>query len=113
MKTSHTIPTLQASEFESDVLKSDQPIVVEFGAPWCAPCRAVAPALVSACAEAGVRVVSVDTDAEPALASSFGVRALPTMVAFSDGAPIASFRGAGPRQALLGWIRQFQEDLSS
>ncbi len=104
------IPHVKETEFAREVLQSAEPVEVDVGAAWCAPCRQLTPTLSAACAEKGVRVVAVDADSAPELVASLGVAALPTLLGFSGGEVIARFRGAAPRKKLLGWLTQFQED---
>ena len=80
--------------------------MLEFTAAWCGPCRALAPILERLAAEnaATVRVRAVDGDAEPALATRFGVRALPTVIAFKDGKEVARHVGVATKEELLGLV---------
>lgn len=82
--------------FDRDVLASEQPVIVDFGAPWCGPCHAVAPVLERIAAERSeeLSVVKVNIDEEPELAVRFGVASIPTILLFADGAPVAGAVGA-------------------
>ena len=97
-----TLRTITTAEFEQQVLQSDLPIVVDFGAPWCPPCRAVTPILEDLAAEfAGqLTIVSVNTDEAPDLAQRYQIAGLPTMVVFQGGTEIQRVRGAAPKRVL-------------
>jgi thioredoxin 1 len=88
-----------AETFESEVLASPVPVVVDFWAPWCKPCEAIEPHLRSLDEEWGerTRLVRVDVDAEPGLSSRYGVLSLPTVILFAGGEPKATVYGAQPR----------------
>ena len=88
--------------FDHEVLASDVPVVVDFWASWCGPCHVVAPELEALATEHGdaLKVVKVDVDAAPGVAGRYGIRGIPTIALFRDGAPVASTVGAKPRRAI-------------
>ena len=94
---------LTAESFDA-ALASDLPLLVDFGAPWCASCRAVAPLVEALAAEYEGRAVvaSLDVDAHPEVAARYGVRSLPTFVLFDGGTVVDGVIGAVPRAALAG-----------
>ena len=94
--------------FEQDVLKSDKPVLVDFWAEWCGPCRAIAPSLEELSTEfAGkLNIVKVNIDENPLTPSQFGVRGIPTLILFKDGKPAATKVGAMPKSALKSWIAE-------
>ncbi len=90
------------SDFNEVVLASDTPVIVDFWAEWCGPCRMVAPVLDQIVSERGgeLRLAKVNIDEEPALAQRYGVMSIPTIVLFKDGEPAAAAVGAQPKQML-------------
>ncbi|HUM07928.1 MAG TPA: thioredoxin [Acidocella sp.] len=94
--------------FETDVLKSATPVLVDFWAEWCGPCRSIAPSLedLSKEYEGKLEVVKVNIDENPMTPSAFGVRGIPTLIIFKDGKPAATQVGAAPKSVLKAWIEK-------
>src|SRR6187200_2393676 len=89
-------------DFQTEVLQSDKPVIVDFWAEWCGPCHAVAPVLDRIIEERGdeLKLVKVNIDEEQELAQRYGVASIPTMILFRDGAPAAAAIGAQPKGAI-------------
>jgi thioredoxin 1 len=100
-----TINVTDAS-FRSDVLDSDKPVLVDFWADWCGPCKMIAPALEEISEElAGqVTIAKMDIMENPGVPGEIGVRNIPFMVLFKDGKPVAQKLGAAPKNQLKGWL---------
>lgn len=97
---------VDTSNFQSEVLDSVEPVVVDFWAEWCGPCKMIAPSLEEIATElAGkVKVVKLNIDENPELAAQFGVRSIPTLAMFKGGEVADIKVGAAPKTALSAWI---------
>ena len=95
--------------FENEVLKSEKPVVVDYWAEWCGPCRMVAPVLEQIAAEHAdkIEVVKLNIDENPAVAQRYGIMAIPTMNVFSGGEVVKQIVGAKPKSAMLRELAEF------
>jgi thioredoxin 2 len=98
---------LSKASFDRQIVTTELPLVIDFWAPWCGPCRMMAPAYEQAAARLapGVRLAKLNTEDEPEIAARFGIRGIPTLIAFKNGREVARQSGALDLPRLLDWIK--------
>jgi thioredoxin 1 len=104
----HAQPVTDAN-FESEVIKSSTPVLVDFWAEWCGPCKAVAPKLEEIAGEmtSKLKVLKLDVDANQATAAKYGIRSIPTMILFKDGKAVDQMMGNLPKENIVQFISRF------
>lgn len=94
---------ISAAEFQSKVLEANEPVLVDFFATWCGPCRMMAPVIEEVSEEMAGKasVYKIDTDEAPEIAQQYGIMSIPTFIVFKDGKPAAQTLGAQPKEKIL------------
>ncbi len=100
--------TVTDETFEAEVIQAETPVLVDFWADWCAPCKMIAPIVEDLAKEYDGRVkfAKLDVDANPKVASSYGIRSIPTLLVFSGGKPVGQVVGAVPKSVLKSRLEQ-------
>jgi thioredoxin 1 len=103
---SEHVKEVSDSSFEKEVLQADRPVLVDFWAPWCAPCRMIAPAVEALASEhsENAYVVKVNVDENPSISQRFGIKGIPTLILFKDGKEAERMVGAGSKEAIARLI---------
>ena len=100
------VPQVSDADFEAQVLKATEPVVVDFWAEWCGPCRMIAPALeeIAGSLNGKVKIVKLNVDESPKTAQKYGIMSIPTLMLFKNGELASRQVGAAPKQTLEHWI---------
>jgi len=101
------LEAVSTNDFEEKVLKSKEPVVIDFWAEWCGPCRFFSPIIEEVSKEfSKAKFMSVNTDENPEIASAYNIMSIPTTMIFAGGKPVANIVGAVPKEMLKKWLSQ-------
>jgi thioredoxin 1 len=108
METMAEVPEVTDQNFEAEILQSDRPAVVDFWAEWCGPCRTISPIIQELAGSYGdrVKIVKMNVDENPNTPGKYGIRAIPTILAFSDGRVVEQLSGARPKSAFEEMVKK-------
>ena len=103
-----TTATVSDDSFNDEVLKSSTPVVVDFWAEWCGPCKQISPALEEIAQEMDgkIKIAKINIDENPSTPGKYGIRAIPTLILFKDGEVASTQTGVQPKSKLVNWINQ-------
>ena len=101
-----SVKSIKENEFESEVINSDKPVVIDFWAEWCGPCKEIAPILDEIADEMKdkIKVVKINIDENPNIPNKYGIQSIPTMIIFKKGQPISTKIGAAIKSEVKTWI---------
>ena len=101
-----SVSKVSDADFDTEVLKSNEPVVVDFWAEWCGPCKQIAPALdeIAGAMNGKVKIVKLNVDENPQTAAKYGIMSIPTLMLFKNGELASRQVGAAPKQKLEQWI---------
>lgn len=102
------VKQIKDTTFDKEVLESSKPVLVDFWAPWCGPCRMVGPVIDEIASEYSdsIKVVKVNTDENPSTAASYGIRSIPTLLIFDEGDVVDTIIGAIPKSTVVNRIQE-------
>ena len=101
-----SVKSIKEKEFESEVINSDKPVLIDFWAEWCGPCKEIAPILEEIADEMQdiIKVVKINIDENPNIPNKYGIQSIPTMIIFKKGQPISTKIGAANKSEVKTWI---------
>ena len=101
-----SIKSIKENEFETEVANSDLPVLIDFWAEWCGPCKELSPILEEIASEMDnkIKIVKLNIDENPSLPNQHGVQSIPTLIAFKEGKPIATKIGGAVKSEIVSWI---------